>query len=345
MSLTSEEKRKEVATTALKEMTQIASEMRAIIFGMPPQDLLGYIYAQRLMAAGDMDGKSVEGDHSEGQKNEINQSQFLLEYVHAVLASDEATGECQFDEARCTELFDLSRKLREQSMLFAIASSADTGNQEFGPNTAELEFRAKSSWVLLRGNRYQVLENEFYRYVLAPHDDVLTEIYGVGATDIAKGFQDIADATRTGQTNAILVMREQHEAATQYAIDKGKPLEEVMEDWVTDNGERPWLPASLWRICCGVVSRTSVDTRIYQRIFCQTWPMRGAKRPSFLQKVTFQEHPSELFRLAKSPWSNLTQNISPSTHALSGMRDTGHYSSNYWSGSQTTKSASRSAKR
>jgi len=238
MSLTSEEKRKEVATTALKEMTQIASEMRAIIFGMPPQDLLGYIYAQRLMAAGDMDGKSVEGDHSEGQKNEINQSQFLLEYVHAVLASDEATGECQFDEARCTELFDLSRKLREQSMLFAIASSADTGNQEFGPNTAELEFRAKSSWVLLRGNRYQVLENEFYRYVLAPHDDVLTEIYGVGATDIAKGFQDIADATRTGQTNAILVMREQHEAATQYAIDKGKPLEEVMEDWVTDNGEK-----------------------------------------------------------------------------------------------------------
>lgn len=238
MSLSSEEKRKEAATTALKEMEQIAADMRAIIIGMPPEDLLGYIYAQRLMAVGGKDDESQKGNLSDGPKDEINESQFLLEYVHAVLASDKAPGEVRFDEARCAELYELSSELREQSMIFAIASSADTGNQEFGPNTAELEFRAKSSWVVLRGNRYQVLENEFYRYVLAPHDDVLIEVYGVGAADIARGFQDIADATRTGQAGAMLVMREQHEAAKQYAIDKGKPLEEVMGDWVTENGEK-----------------------------------------------------------------------------------------------------------
>ena len=238
-SLSSEEKRKEAATTALKEMEQIAADMRAIIIGMPPQDLLGYIYAQRLMAAGETGDESEEGNHHpEGQKNEINESQFLLEYVHAALASNESPGEVQFDEARCAELYELSTRLRQQSMMFAIASSADTGNQEFGPNTAELEFRAKSSWVVLRGNRYQVLEEEFYRYVLAPHNDLLTEVYGVGAAEIARGLQDIADATRTGQADAMLLMREQHEAATQYAIDKGKPLEAVMGDWVTENSDK-----------------------------------------------------------------------------------------------------------
>ncbi|MFL1484790.1 YecA family protein [Marinobacter sp. LN3S78] len=237
MPLSPDKNRKETATSALKEMEEIAAEIRAIIRGMPAEELLGYIYAQRLMAVGDKDDQGIEGNHPDSLKKEINESQFLLEYVHAVLASDEAPGAVQFDEARCADLYELSRELREQSMMFAITSSVDTENQEFGPNTAELEVRAKSSWVVLRGNRYQVLENEFYRYVLAAHDDALTEAYGVGATEIAKGFQEIADATRTGQADAMLVMRKQHEAAMQYASAKGKSIEEVMEDWVAENGE------------------------------------------------------------------------------------------------------------
>lgn len=238
MSLSSEEKRMEAAEAALNEMERIAAHMRAIIVRMPPHDLLGYIYGQRLTAIGSKDHERAEGDPTEGQKNAINESQFLLEYVHAVLASDESPDDAKFDEAQCIELYELSRILKEQAMIYAISSSADTGNQEFGPSTAELEFRAKSSWIALRGNRYQVLENEFYRYVLAPHDDVLTEVYGVGAAEIAKGFQDIANATRTGQADAMLEMRQQHEAAAQYAKDKGKPLEEVMERWVAENSEK-----------------------------------------------------------------------------------------------------------
>jgi len=214
----------EAAEAALNEMERIAAHMRAIIVRMPPHDLLGYIYGQRLTAIGSKDHERAEGDPTEGQKNAINESQFLLEYVHAVLASDEFPDDAKFDEAQCIELYELSRILREQAMIYAISSSADTGNQEFGPNTAELEFRAKSSWIALRGNRYQVLENEFYRYVLAPHDDALTEVYGVGAAEIAKGFQDIANATRTGQADAMLEMREQHEAAVQYAKDKGNSV-------------------------------------------------------------------------------------------------------------------------
>ena len=73
-----------------------------------------------------------------------------------------------------------------------MATSADSKDGVFGPDTADIEFHAKSTWVMLRGNRHQVLEGEFYRYVLAPHDDVLKEVYGVGAGDIAEGFQAIS---------------------------------------------------------------------------------------------------------------------------------------------------------
>lgn len=168
----------------------------------------------------------------------INETQFLLEYVHAALASDAAPTEVEFDESQCAELFALSRKLREQAMFFAMASSADTENEDFGPDTADIEFHVKSTWVMLRGNRYQVLEGEFYRYVLAPHDDVLKEVYGVGATEIAKGFQDMANATRSGQANAMEEMMKQFEAVQGFAAEQKMPLEDVMGTWVAANADQ-----------------------------------------------------------------------------------------------------------
>ncbi|WP_317933567.1 SEC-C metal-binding domain-containing protein [Halioxenophilus sp. WMMB6] len=236
-ALTIEQKRKEAVATLLKNMETTAAEMRALIVGMPPEDLLGYIYAQRLMKmmAGSDEASAVSDTNDPGDT--INETQFLLEYVHAVLASDAAPDEVEFDEAQCTELFALSRKLQEQAMFFAMGSSADTENKDFGPNTADIEFHAKSTWILLRGNRYQVLEGEFYRYVLAPHDEVLKEVYGVGATEIGEGFQDMANATRTGQADAMDEMLRQFEAAQDFAKEQEKPLEDVMEAWVAANAD------------------------------------------------------------------------------------------------------------
>lgn len=230
-----EQMRKEAVANLLKDMERTAADMRTLIVGMPPEELLGYIYAQRLMKnmAG-IDQPSEEYD-SGVPDDTINEIQFLLEYVHAVLASDAEPGEVKFDEAKCVELFALSSKLKEQAMFFAMGSSVDTENEDFGPDTADIEFQIKSTWVLLRGNRYQVLEGEFYSYVLAPHDDVLKEVYGVGAIDIAEGFQDMANATRTGHAEAAEEMMRQFEAAQEFALEQEKPLEDVMEEWVAAN--------------------------------------------------------------------------------------------------------------
>lgn len=219
-------------------MEATAARMRELIVAMPPHDLLGYIYAQYMMKAIADQSLTQAQDKADDPDSLINENQFMLEYVHAVLASDVAPVDVAFDEAQCAELFECSRKLREQAMFFAMVTSADTKDGVFGPDTADIEFRAKSTWVMLRGNRYQVLEGEFYRYVLAPHNDVLQEVYGVSATDIAEGFQAMADATRSGHADAIGVMFGQFEAAQSFAATQGKPLEQVMEAWVAANTDQ-----------------------------------------------------------------------------------------------------------
>ncbi|MBK7956204.1 MAG: SEC-C domain-containing protein [Candidatus Accumulibacter sp.] len=228
---------KESAASLLKEMEATAARIRELIVTMPPHDLLGYIYAQYMKNAMADQSATKKKPAEDGSDDLINENQFLLEYVHAVLASDAAPKDGTFDEVQCVELFELGRKLREQAMFFAMATSADSGDGLFGPDTAYIEFHAKSNWVMVRGNRYQVLEGEFYRYVLTPHNDVLKEVYDVGAADIAEGFQAMADATRSGHADALTEMIKQFEAAQAFAAAHDKPLEDVMGAWYAANAE------------------------------------------------------------------------------------------------------------
>ncbi|MDN5130984.1 YecA family protein [Aliarcobacter butzleri] len=225
---------KEQIRKLLKEMENAASEIRILINGMPAEELLGYIYSQLMIANTTISSQS-DSTLTNDVKNDI---QFLLEYVHAVFASDVAPSVVKFDEKDYAKLFKLCKYLREQAMLFAMISSTNTDNKDFGSNTPEIEFHAKSCWVMIRGNRYQVLEGEFYQYVLTPHDDILREIYGVGAVEIAEGFQELANATLKGPANAIEEMIKQFQDVQDFATNQKKPLEDVMEKWVSANKDR-----------------------------------------------------------------------------------------------------------
>ena len=230
---TKKDKRKESAASLMKDMEVTAARIRELIVGLPPHDLLGYIYyMMKAMLEQDV---MIEKDEAQGPDDFIDQNQFLLEYIHAVLAADPAPDKVEFSEKKCAELFELGGKLRKQATLYAMATSADTKDGAFGPNTADIEFQAKSGWISLRGHRYPVLEGEFYRYVLAPHDEMLREIYGVGATEVAAGFQAMADAMRTGQATAaeeIEEMMNQPRPTHAFAATKGKLLKEAVDDMV-----------------------------------------------------------------------------------------------------------------
>lgn len=232
------EREKSSASSLLDDMRTVADQMRALILATLPQDLLGFIYS-RLLRNGMMEqGVAQESTNGGHQHDVLGDCQFLLEYVHAVFASAAPPSEVTFDESQCTELLELAAKLREQAMLHAIISSTTTLDGVFGPDTAEIEFHAKSVWVAVRGHRYPVLEGEFYLYVLTPHNDALVEVYGVDAALVAQSFQEMADSIRTGHANAATKLSQQMETVEAYAIAHDKPLEDAMEVWVAANPEQ-----------------------------------------------------------------------------------------------------------
>lgn len=275
-STSAKQNRKEAAVGLLREMETTSARMRDLIVAMPAKDLLGYIYSQRMMKAMTDQGSASKGDVADDADDMINEIQFMLEYVHAVLATDAAPAEVKFDESKCAELFELSRKLSGHAMLFAMATSADSKDGVFGPDTSEIEFRAKSNWVLLRGNRYQVLEGEFYAYVLAPHDDLLREVYGNTASEIAAGFQDMADATRSGHANAMDGIAQQFEAAQAFADEQKKPLEEIMESWVSDNAAQVKAASFAFEdMFRGGIANVSRHTKLPEKLLADLAYVRG----------------------------------------------------------------------
>jgi hypothetical protein len=118
--------RKEVAASLLSEMEATSARVRALIIGMPACDLLGYVYAKYFMkVVSDRIHPKKQGE-AVSSNDVINENQFLLEYIHAVLASDLSAEATIFDEASYTELFELGRKLHEQAIFFAMATAAAT---------------------------------------------------------------------------------------------------------------------------------------------------------------------------------------------------------------------------
>ena len=287
-----------VIANLLKEMEQVATKIRILINGIPPEELLGYIYGQLMMMNSNTTSPELSSDTQNKEKNEI---QFLLEYVHAVLASDVAQEYVVFDERKCGELFALSRNLREKSMCFAMVSSINTQNKDFGSNTADIEFQAKSSWLMLRGNRYQVLEGEFYQYVLAPHDDVLKDIYGIGAIEIAEGFQQLANATRVGQANAIEEMMKQFQAAQDFAEKQNKPLEDAMEEWVEANAQQTKSAGlAVDDMLRGGISNVSRHTKLPSELLADLAYSRGEEL-DFFSEGDFSGTPYRTLPARKKP--------------------------------------------
>ncbi len=195
-------RRLEKAASDLRaKMEKDGEHIRALIGAQPPTSLLGYLWSQFFMG---MLGRHQDGGAETGpDKDLIKKFQFVLEYVHAVWSAHEgAFAEGQVDEVKAKELLEVCEKLSSTAMFYAMASSQLGKFNEFGDATPDVEFQAKSTWTLIRGHRYQVLEREFFEFALAPHHDALKKVYGIDAAEIAAGMQTIADKIRGGYSGA-----------------------------------------------------------------------------------------------------------------------------------------------
>jgi len=151
-------------------------------------------------------GESDEQDDSHRpNKHVIDEMQFMLEFVHAAWScSRELPDERQrLNEAEVAEVFDTLTELRNTTMLYCMMKSGEMATAAGDRGRGRLGFQAMSAWVLIRGRRYQVQEEEFLKFMLRPHDEVLRKCYGMGADEVAAGVQAIADTSRTGFARAV----------------------------------------------------------------------------------------------------------------------------------------------
>lgn len=241
-----ENERQKAEKEILLEMEQLSAKLKDLIHSQPPEDLLGYFWGQLLiramyMSTGEKSAsertKLPEGE-AENKHDQLSLIQLILEYVHATWSSAETGKPGALDEAVCADIVKTAEELQAATFNYCILSTAGAKEGIFCQKTSEIEFLAKSNWVLIRGHRYQVLEQEFYEFVLNVHDGALRKAFGIGATDIAKGIQAIADTMRMGHMRATNTISEQIEAANAYAAERGLTFEQAAEIWKEDNPDR-----------------------------------------------------------------------------------------------------------
>ncbi|WP_343731729.1 hypothetical protein [Duganella sp.] len=156
-----------------------AARLREAILRCAPMPLLALLWQQ-----------GSTPDDKAGRTSEAIDITMAMEYLHAVLASYE--GDAWGSDTSIDAMQAVLREtadMRYASMKYCRAVNAEHREGEFGHHSGELHFRALSSWIFSRAHRYGVLEAEFLKFALEPHDDALQQAYNVNARAIADGLQ------------------------------------------------------------------------------------------------------------------------------------------------------------
>ena len=211
-----------------QEMEVLALKARDLILAQPPIRFLGYVLSQFQLTILHVSTDTARSSHH--QKEVVKTYQLALEYMHAVWSCHaDLPGEAQaIDEGKAGELMEVFSTLDIKTVMYSMASAAARIDDGAAGHSADTEFHAKSSWTLIRGHRYQVLEEEFFRFALEPHSDALKTAYGVDHDQIAAGIQRIADAFRVGLSKAVEGLNAAMERVYGIAKASGGDIQMVM---------------------------------------------------------------------------------------------------------------------
>jgi mRNA-degrading endonuclease RelE of RelBE toxin-antitoxin system len=171
----------EAARVALES---VAARLRDAILRCAPKPLLAFLWHQVSVHHGSTGEGPVTAD-----VEQIDVA-MAMEYVHAVLSgyAPHAWGTDTSVDAMHGVLRDMA-DVRCASMQYCYLVNQEHREGEFAHHSGELHFRALSNWIFSRAYRYGVLESEFLKFALAPHDGALRQAYGVDAATIADGLQ------------------------------------------------------------------------------------------------------------------------------------------------------------
>lgn len=271
-------KNREQAAEELKHsMEMLAEQLRKLILEMPATSLIGLLWTS-FTVQNSIKKEGNNGEFSIDLNIDFGLFVFIMEYIHAVLACSPPTDDpvSDIDQKKIETLLSISNRLRESTQLYCMASTEPGGPGSFGAKTGEFEFFAKTSWVGIRGNRHQTMEEEFFRFILAPHDDILRQVYRVGSLDIAVGIQSIANSMRTGLGNALQIIREQMSEVHQISDAPNSSFEDAIKHYMESYPDRKVEAKQAFQdLFFGGICNLSTHTQLPQELLADLAFSRG----------------------------------------------------------------------
>lgn len=180
-----------------QEINEIVSELCSLITKVDPLKLLKFCQQSFLMS-----NLGITSEH-QLSSDQIYAAR-MTEYVQSVLVSSEShyinnnedPSEDFFQIANLVE--KLYSAIYSYFPIWAISKRDNSSRDEMIDQVVEslLDFN-------VRGNRYQIIEEDYHRFLITPHNDTLINIYGISADEVIKGLLQLLYNLSQGQFDSV----------------------------------------------------------------------------------------------------------------------------------------------
>ncbi len=189
-----------------KEINELVLSIREQVQKFDPLVLLqcDYFNLVRLIA-----GKVSESEYGMEDSSALR----MLDYIQSVIVSTPGSYNKTdvFDQAAWEKLYETVKTLYSRlTPWFQIARSAflEANNADYNAEYDSLYSQAEMLWLNVRGDRYSVHEIPHLHDLLAPHDDVFKELFGISIKEFVEGIGRMQSALTFGLGQVLKEMSE-----------------------------------------------------------------------------------------------------------------------------------------
>ena len=128
------------------------------------------------------------------------------EYIQSVIASSaecaKAIPKNENTEPACMKIIADVEKLYAETQMYTFCWAATLGSSIDNPDLTMLITEAQTMY-LVRGNRYQLFQEDYFVPLLLPHDDELQKLYGISADKVISGLMSLEYALSQGRMQGL----------------------------------------------------------------------------------------------------------------------------------------------
>ncbi|WP_270356023.1 SEC-C domain-containing protein [Adlercreutzia equolifaciens] len=124
------------------------------------------------------------------------------EYIQSVIASSKAFRDTELNkemaDSLCMEIISDIEELAMKMQLFILCWACGLEKSVKDEKDRELIVEAQEMY-LVRGNRYQIFQERFYRPLLNPHNEEFEKLFGLTADEVTTGLMTLENALSQGR--------------------------------------------------------------------------------------------------------------------------------------------------